>query len=87
MQAKVHRLHGNDVTAMSLLFARYVAGQIADPAWGQIMNILDSDDTSAEERVALANFISDAWQDCGANEVEVPKADEVYDFVSIARAA
>lgn len=87
MPAKVHTLHANDVTAMSLLFARYVAGQIADPAWVQIMSILDSDDTSAEERVALANFISDAYQDLGPTEVEVPKADEVFDFMSIARAA
>lgn len=87
MQANVHTLHGSKVTAMSLLFARYVAGQIADPAWGQIMNILDSDDTSTDERVALASFISDACNDLGPSEVEVPKIDEIYDFVSIARAA
>ena len=87
MQANVHTLHRKDVTAMSLLFARYVAGQIADPAWGQIMSIFDSSDASSEERIALASFISDACSDLGPSEVEVPKVEEVYDFVAIARAA
>lgn len=87
MQANVHTLRESKVTAMSLLFARYVAGQIADPAWGQIMSILDSADTSTEERVALASFISDACNDLGPSEVEVPKVEEVHDIVSIARAA
>lgn len=87
MHANLHTLHGTSVAAMSLLFARYVAGQIPDPAWSQIMTILDGADASAEERVALANFISDACQDLGPAEVKVPKADEVHDFVTLTRAA
>jgi hypothetical protein len=72
---------------MSLLFARYVAGQIADPAWSQIMAILDAEDTSMDERVALANFISDAFQDLGPDDVKVPPSNEVRDFVTLTRAA
>ncbi len=87
MHATLHTLPGHGATAMSLLFARYVAGQISDPAWGQIMSVFDSNDATMEERIALASFISDAWHDLGPNEVEVPKVEEVHDFVTIARAA
>lgn len=87
MPAKMHTLRQNDVTAMSLLFARYVAGQIDDPAWTQIMAILDAEETSAEERVALVSFISDACQDLGPEEVKVPRTEEVRDFVTLMRAA
>lgn len=87
MPVKLHSVSGRNVTAMSLLFARYVAGQIADPAWNQIMAILDAEDTSMDERVALANFISDAFQDLGPDDVKVPLSDEVRDFVTLTRAA
>jgi len=87
MSATLHSIGESKTTGMSLLFARYVAGQIADPAWNRIMSILDADDTSMEERVALANFISDAYQELGPNNIEVPKTDEVRDFVTLTRAA
>lgn len=87
MSATLHTLYSNGDTAMSHLFARYVAGEISDGAWDHIMNIFDSGDALPEEREALANFISDACLDLGPGEVEVPKADEVNDFVTITRAA
>ena len=76
-----------NATALSVLFARYIAGQINDKAWTQIMSILDADTTPMEERVALANFISDAYQDLGPESVKVPKLEEVQDFVTLTRAA
>ncbi|MEX0747528.1 MAG: hypothetical protein WED81_00190 [Rhodothermales bacterium] len=76
-----------NVTALSVLFARYVSGQISDSAWTQIMSILDADDTTMEERVALASFISDACRDLGPESVNVPKLNEVQDFVTLTRAA
>lgn len=87
MHASLHQISGKATPAMSLLFARYVAGQIADPAWGRIMSILDSSDASADERVALASFISDAFQDLGPNEVKVPAVEEVEELVTLSRAA
>ncbi len=87
MPATLHTLRGSKVTAMSLLFARYVAGQITDSAWDEIMDLLDAEETTMEERVALANFISDAWQDLGPDEVKVPGIEEVRDFVMMTRAA
>lgn len=87
MHAKLHTLQPTHSTPTSLLFARYVAGQISDPAWRQIMNILDATDTSNEERIALMNFISDACFDLGPDEVKVPQASEVHDFVTMTRAA
>lgn len=87
MSATLHTLRGSKVTAMSLLFARYVAGQITDPAWEDIMDLLDAEETTMEERVALANFINDAWQDLGPEEIKVPRIEEVRDFVSLTRMA
>ena len=87
MHASLHQISSNATPAMSLLFARYVAGQIADPAWGRIMRILDSSDASADERVALASFISDAFQDLDPSEVKVPAVEEVEELVTLSRAA
>jgi hypothetical protein len=70
-----------------VLFARYVSGQISDPAWTQIMSILDADHTTMEERVALASFISDACSEVGPESVKVPMLNEVQDFVTLTRAA
>lgn len=87
MSATLHTLRGSKVTAMSYLFARYVAGQITDPAWDEIMDLLDAEETTMEERVALANFISDAWQDLGPDEIKVPRVEEVKDLVTLTRMA
>lgn len=87
MHATLHHISGNATPAMSLLFARYVAGQIGDPTWGRIMNILDSSDASGDERVALASFISDAFQDLDPDEVKVPAVEDVEELVTLSRAA
>jgi hypothetical protein len=74
-------------TALSLLFSRFVAGEISDAAWIQMMAALDEGDTNAEERSALVNFLSDACHDLGPDAVEIPDQDDVEDFVCLMRAA
>ena len=74
-------------TALSLLFARFVSGQIPDAAWTQMMSILDDAAPNEEERSALVNFLSDACSDLGARSVEVPAPSEMRDYVTLMRAA
>lgn len=87
MRTHLHSIRNQEVSAHSLLFARYLAGQIPDAAWQQIMNILDAEGTSMEERVALASFLSDACGEVGPESVKVPRLEEVEDFVTLTRAA
>lgn len=74
------------IPAFSILFARYIAGQIGDTAWSQIMDVLDSEDATLDERVALANFINDAWSELGSDSIEVPGPGEVQDMLLQLRA-
>ena len=73
------------LTAMPLLFARYVAGQIADPFWDQFMNVLDANGTPAEERVALAAFFNDAFAELGPDGVKMPVEAEVKELIEEVR--
>lgn len=81
MKVDTSATRNHRISALSILFARYVAGQIGDPAWAQIMDVLDADGATLDERVALAYFISDAWSELGPYIIEVPKADEVQDML------
>lgn len=76
-----------EATALSLLFARFLSGQIPDVSWTQMMSILDEDVTSIEERAGLVNFLSDACHDLGPDAVEVPPVSDVEDLVTMMRAA
>lgn len=76
-----------EATALSLLFTRFVSGEIPDASWAQMMSILDEDITSLEERSGLVNFLSDACSDLGPDAVEVPPVGDVEDLVMMMRAA
>lgn len=74
-------------TPHSLLLARYVAGQIDDPAWSEIMNIMDAAGPSPSERAALADFLNDAVCELGPTAIKVPQIEEVEEFLTYTRAA
>lgn len=76
-----------EATALSLLFARFVSGEISEMAWEQMMSVLDEDITSFEERSALVNFLSDACSDLGPDAVKVPALSEVEDLIGMMRTA
>lgn len=49
-------------SALTLLMARYIAGEIADQIWGRISAFLDAETTTAEERLAFAAYMNE-WLD------------------------
>ena len=67
---------------MPLLFARYVAGQIADPFWDQFMQVLDANETPPAERLALAAFLNDAFFDLGPDTIKMPQSKEMKDLLA-----
>ena len=67
---------------MPSLFARYVAGQIADPFWDQFMQVLDANDTPPAERLALAAFLNDAFFELGLDTIKMPQSDEVKELLA-----
>lgn len=76
-----------DTTPLSLLFSRYVAGEISDGSWMHIMSLLDESEVGADERMALVDFFNDACTDLGPSAVNVPALSEVEDYVEMLRAA
>lgn len=85
MHPNVHPLHRP--SAMMLLFARYISGQIAEASWHRFVSAFDETDASPEEREALAEFFNDALRDFGPHAVSLPGAKDAQDFLAETRAA
>lgn len=45
---------------MTLLFARYLAGEISESAWNKLMGFMDSERLSKQERDALVTSVNKA---------------------------
>lgn len=50
-------------SAMTLLFARYLAGQISESAWNKLMGFMDSERLSKQERDALVASVNKVLAD------------------------
>lgn len=86
MNASLHpAIRARSLSALSLLFARYVAGQINDSNWERIMRVFDTGEASPDERVAFANFISDVCIELGPEAVNVPQPEEVDEMLTWTR--
>ena len=66
--------------ALPLLFARYVAGQIAQAQWDAFADAFDEADASADERAAFAHFYLEASST--DEEIKLPRAGEVEDLLA-----
>lgn len=62
--------------SLSLLFARYVRGEIGDTIWSRLMQLLDDDDVTRTERLALARFVNEVVAEGGPAALLVPMEDE-----------
>lgn len=71
-------------SALPLLFARYVAGQIAQAQWDDFAGAFDAADASADERAAFAAFYLETTS--GGEDVQLPKPDELEDLLAATRA-
>ncbi|MDX1530110.1 MAG: hypothetical protein R3362_01155 [Rhodothermales bacterium] len=69
--------------ALSLLFARYVAGKIAQAHWDAFSAALDEADASGDERAALAAFFLDAAG--SGQEVKLPQPGELEEVLALTR--
>ncbi len=68
-------LHRSGVS-LSILFARYVRGEIGDSIWSRLMHLLDDDDVTSNERLALARFVNEVVAEGGPSSLFVPMEDE-----------
>lgn len=71
--------------ALAVLFARYLAGQVAETQLNAVADLLEEADADAEERAAFTRFYLDALA-AGEGDQALPKADELADLLAIARA-
>lgn len=66
-------------TALMLLFARYVEGQIAEPVWNRISAVLDDERLGLADRLAFADYVNRVW-DRQAEEA-IPAIDVVRESI------
>lgn len=66
--------------ALTLLFARYIAGQIADAQWEAFSSTFDAAGLDPDSRAALAAFYNDAVAE---EEVRMPTVQEVEDLLPV----
>ena len=85
MNARLHPAPRHVLPAHTLLFARYVAGQIAEPAWQHISSVFDGEVASPVERDAFATFLSDACSELGPDALNVPRLEEVEEILTFSR--
>ena len=62
----------NSSVSLSLLFARYVRGEIGDTIWANLMRLLDDGDVTTAERLALARFMNEVVAEGGPSALFVP---------------
>lgn len=74
----------NPRRALTLLFARYVAGQIAEQQWNAFASAYDAVDMDDESRAALATFCNDALAEMG-DDARMPSPQDVVDFLPVLR--
>ena len=65
--------------ALALLFARYIAGQIADQPFQQLSTLFDETPASHAERTAFARFYLDASEDA----VALPSPAEITELLAL----
>jgi hypothetical protein len=65
------------------LLVRYLAGQIAETHWQQILAGLDAAELDPHERTALVTFYLEATGD--GEEIDLPLAEELSELLEIAR--
>ena len=53
--------HKRQATALTVLFTRYIAGEIAEQKWRKLSALLDSARLSPEERLAFARYFSEVY--------------------------
>ena len=70
-------------SALPLLFARYVAGQIAQAQWDDFASAFDEADASADERAAFAAFYLETTS--AGDEVALPNPDELGGLLAALR--
>jgi hypothetical protein len=70
-------------TPLTLLFTRYLAGQIAEAEWEKISASLDALDADATERDALASYCLEAA--ATGRALDLPQEDEVEEFLGLVR--
>lgn len=80
-------MHDANAARMSVLLARYIAGQISEKAWYMFTDLIDSIEASLPERAALVDFFHDAIEEVGFDAVKLPHRKEAEEIVAAMRVA
>lgn len=69
-------------TALSVLFSRYLNGDITERAWRRMMRTFDHEGVSATDRMAFARFMTEVIDESEEGRLNVPAPEEMTDILS-----
>ncbi len=69
-------------SALSVLFSRYLNGDITERAWDKMMKTFDHEGVSAKERMAYARFMTEVIDDSKRDKLNVPAPQEMSDILT-----
>ena len=64
-------------TAFSVLFSRYINGDITERVWKRMMRTFDHEGITATERMAFARFMTEVIDDEKDGRLNVPAPEEM----------
>ena len=76
----------NRQSSLSILFTRYLNGDINESAWRRMMSTLDREGISPKERMALARFITEAIDERKPGRLNLPGPEELDELLTDLRA-
>jgi len=74
-------------TALSMLFSRYLNGDIHEGAWRKMMRTLDDESLQPNERIAFARYMNEMIAESQRDGFNIPAPEEVREILSASRAA
>ncbi len=80
-------MYASNAARMSVLFARYINGQITEKVWQRFTDLIDSIETGLSDREALVDFFLDALDDIGLDAIKLPPRKEAEELVAAIRVA
>lgn len=71
--------HGS---SLSMLLNLYMQGAISEKVWKRMMRLMDSENASKTERMALARYVRDVVSETGAASLNMPRVNELGDMLA-----
>ncbi|NNE70855.1 MAG: hypothetical protein HKN29_10905 [Rhodothermales bacterium] len=68
-----------------MLLNLYMQGHISEKVWKRVMRLMDSQNATKQERMALARYVRDVVAETGVASLNMPRVTELSDMLAHVR--